>query len=138
MKKGIIAAAAAIILAGSTFAFAQGFGHGYRGFGPGHYGMGPGMMWGYGGGYGRGAGNWTPPCWQFSGYGPTASATPLTKDQAKALVEAQIVRSGNPNLKVGTVSEKDGNYVVEIVTKDNSLVDRVLVPKDSGYTQRAF
>jgi hypothetical protein len=55
----------------------------------------------------------------------------LTADQARAMVEQHI--SANPNLKAGKVGEKDGNYVVDIVTKDGSLVDKIQVNKQTGW-----
>lgn len=143
MKKGIIAVAVAAILAAGTLAYAQGFGYG-RGYGPG-YGMGPGMMrggmmggqWGQGprGFAGPGAGYaGDHPCWQAA----SATGQPLTKEQATALVQNRLTRSGNPNLKIGNVTEKDGIFEVEIVTKDNSLVEKVQINKQTGWTQRAF
>ena len=55
----------------------------------------------------------------------------LTPNQAKAMVEQYI--SGNSNLKAGKVAEKDGNYVVEVVTKDGSLVDKIQINKQTGW-----
>jgi hypothetical protein len=55
----------------------------------------------------------------------------LSADQAKALVEQHI--GSNPNLKAGKVTEKDGNYEVDIVTKDGSLVDKIQVNKQTGW-----
>jgi len=139
MKKGIIAVAAAAILAAGTLAYAQGFGYG-RGYGPGYGMMGGGMMggqWGGGprGSAGPGAGYaGDHPCWQAA----SATGQPLTKEQATALVQNRLTRSGNPNLKIGNVTEKDGLFEVEIVTKDNSLVEKVQINKQTGRTQRAF
>src|SRR3990170_651289 len=144
MKRGIIAVAVAAILAAGTLAYAQGFGYG-RGNGPG-YGMmrgammGGGMMggnWGAGsrgfGGPGTGyAGD--HPCWQATS--ATATGQPLTKEQAATLVQNRLTRHGNPNLKVGNVTEKDGLFEVEIVTKDNSLVEKAQINKQTARTQR--
>jgi hypothetical protein len=47
------------------------------------------------------------------------------------MVEQHI--GGNPNLKVGKVAEKDGNYEVDVVTKDGSLVDKIQVNKQTGW-----
>jgi len=61
---------------------------------------------------------------------------PLTADQAKAMVEQKI--AGNPNLKVVKVSERDGAYEVEVVTKNGSLVARVQVNKQTGWFRSAY
>jgi len=57
---------------------------------------------------------------------------PMSEDQAKAEVEQYLKSTRNPNLKLGKIEEKDGAYEVEIVTKDGSLVDKVLVSKSNG------
>ncbi len=52
------------------------------------------------------------------------------------MVEQQL--SGNPNLKVGKVREKDGAYEVEIVTKEGSLVDKLQVNKQTGWFRSTY
>jgi hypothetical protein len=44
---------------------------------------------------------------------------------------------GNPRLKVGDVKEKDADTITaDIVTKDNSLVQRFIINRHTGaYTQ---
>jgi len=123
-----------------------GYGYGY-GMGPGMmgggYGMGPGMMGGYG--YGMGPGMMGP----GYGYGPQQYGPqyrppyqqpqkPLDQDQAKQEVENYLSALRNPNLKVGKVEEKGGNYQVDIETKDGSLVDKMLVDKDTGRMRSAY
>ncbi|MBI3016157.1 MAG: PepSY domain-containing protein [Candidatus Tectomicrobia bacterium] len=71
-------------------------------------------------------------------WGSPATGQPLTKEQATALVQNQLNGYGNPNLKIGNVTEKDGIFEVEIVTRDNSLVEKVQINKQTGWTQRAF
>ncbi|MGA8571592.1 MAG: hypothetical protein ACLP7A_09915 [Desulfobaccales bacterium] len=61
---------------------------------------------------------------------------PLTADQAKALVEQEIGR--NPNLKTGKVIEKGGNYELDVVTKDGSLVDKIEVNKQTGSVRSIY
>jgi hypothetical protein len=71
------------------------------------------------------------------GRGPVAQpGKALSKDQAKALVEQHI--QANPNLKVGKITEKDGVYDVEIVTKDGSLVDKLQVNKQTGWFRSTY
>lgn len=103
------------------------------GMGPGMmgrgYGMGPGMM---GPGYGMGPGMMGP------GYGPQygpqyGSQKPLEQKDVKAMLENYLQSTRNPNLKLGKITEKGQNFEAEIVTKDNSLVDKILVDKNTGW-----
>ena len=56
---------------------------------------------------------------------------PLNETQIQALAEDFI--AGNPRLKVGKISKKDGEYIVEIVTrKGNALVDRIAIDETTG------
>ena len=91
-----------------------------RGWGGGY---GPGMMRGYGRGNGP-------------GYGPgaqTNQALNLTVDDVKARVERWLAIRGNARLKVGEVKEKDADTITaDIVTKDNSLVQRFIVDRHTG------
>ncbi len=104
--------------------------------------MGPGQC-GYcpwmGGGYGmqRGQSGWYCPWMDQQTAPPIAKPRqPLTADQAKAMVQQHI--SGNPNLKAGNVTEKDGIYEVDVVTKDGSLVDKIQVNKQTGYFRSGY
>lgn len=75
------------------------------------------------------------------GYGPQQyrqQQTPLTEKDARALVEGNLQASRNPNLKVGNVKDVGNAYEVEIVTKNNSPVDKVLVDKQTGVTRSAY
>ena len=103
-------------------------GPGY-GTGPG-YGMGPGMMGpGHGYGYGR----------QYA-YGRQLQqlSKPLDKDQAKQEVEDYLTSTRNPNLKVGKVEDKGRDYEVTVETKKGSLVDKLLVNKDTGWARSVY
>jgi hypothetical protein len=111
----------------------MGRGYGY-GMGPGMmgpgYGMGPGMMGpGYGYGYGP-----------RYGYGPQQQqpAEPLSKDQARQEVENYLSSTRNPNLKAGKVEDKGNDYEVNVETKDGSLVNKILVNKDTGWMRSAY
>ncbi len=46
--------------------------------------------------------------------------------------------AGNPNLKAGKVSEREGAYEVEVLTKNGSLVDKVQVNKQTGWFRSAY
>jgi len=122
----------------------QGYGPGMmQGYGPGMghgrmQGYGPGMMQGYGQGYGPGMmGGYQ------RGYGPGAmgpgrpgqqNELKLSTDDVKANLQRWITAQGNPRLKVGEVKEKDADTIeADIVTKDNSLVQRFTVNRHNGF-----
>ena len=57
----------------------------------------------------------------------------LTNDEVKHMMEHRVDWAGNPNLKVGKVTEKDADTIVsEIVTKDGSLVQKIEVDRHTG------
>jgi hypothetical protein len=87
------------------------------------YGMGPGMM---GPGY--------------QGYGPQyrGSQGPLQEKDVKALLDNYVQSTRNPNLKVGKITEKDTYFEGEILTKNNALVDKVLVDKNTGWMRSIY
>jgi hypothetical protein len=129
----------------------MGRGYGGYGMGPwmmgrgyGGYGMGPRMMGRGYGGYGMGP-RMMGPGYDYgygpqSGYGPESQrySKPLDKDQAKQQVENFLKSEKNPNLKIGKIEEKDKDYEVNIETKDGSLVDKILVSKDTGWMRSAY
>jgi hypothetical protein len=106
-------------------------GMGGRGGGYG-YGMGPGMMGrgypGYGSQYGSPYG---PPQYQ----GPQG---PLKEKDVKAMLENYVQSTRNPNLKVGKITEKDTYFEGEILTKNNALVDKILVDKNTGWMRSIY
>jgi len=113
----------------------RGPGRGYHG-----YGMGPGMM-GPGYGYGMmGPG--------YQGYGPRYGSPsgpqyqqpqkPLTEKDVKAMLENYVQSTRNPNLKVGKITEKDHYFEAEIRTKDNALVDTIVVDKQTGWMRSVY
>lgn len=100
------------------------------------WGMGPGMMHGpgpWGGcgpsmvrGYGLGGPGW------YAGWRDLN----LSVDNVKAYMERWLAWQGNPRLKLGEVKEKDADTITaDIVTKDNSLVQRFLVNRHNGYVR---
>ena len=107
----------------------------------GQYGMGPGMMWhhGYEGEYqGRGPEG-------MRGYGPgygrrnyNRTGQPVTMDQAKVLFENYLTTIGNPNLKGGKITDKDKYFEAEIDTKDDSLVDKLMIDKQTGWMRSIY
>jgi hypothetical protein len=88
------------------------------------------LMWG---GYGLG---------MMRSYGPGAGPPwstgwrdlNLSTDHVKTNMERWLAWQGNPRLKVGDVKEKDADTIMaDIVTKDNSLVQRFVVGRHNGY-----
>jgi hypothetical protein len=57
---------------------------------------------------------------------------PLTMDQARYLVDNYIYLSGIPDLKPGKIIEKDNEFDAEIVTKDGSFLDMLIIDKHTG------
>ena len=98
----------------------QGYGPGYhmRGWGGGY---GPGMMQGYGPGYDRRSDV------------QNNQTLNLSIDDVKSRMERWLTWRGNARLKVGEVKEKDADTITaDIVTKDNSLVQRFIIDRHTG------
>ena len=137
MKRSWIIALAAILVLGlAGYGLAHQFGGAWSGqMGSGMMGgssgqMGPGMMQGFGGS----AANM--PC---AAYGPQAGRTgKVTKEQATSWTSNYLAALNNPNLKLGNVTETETHFQAEILTKDNSLVEKILIEKATGRTARAF
>jgi len=100
--------------------------------------MGPNMMAGPGmwGGYGPGMTGWYRPGLTGPALNTTARDLNLSNDNVKNYFERWLAWQGNPRLKVGDVKEKDADTIVaDIVTKDNSLVQRFVVNRRNGYVR---
>ena len=124
---------------------------GYRMMGP-SWGMGPGMMgsWDYGGdrSYRMGPGMMGPgwrgrgmgPARRGPGYGgqPLQERRQLEEKDARSIVENYIRSTRNPNLELGKIKDAGNVFEAEIVTKDKSLVDKVLVDKNNGWMRSAY
>ena len=125
-----------VVLATSLFALMWGYGAFVAPYSAsGWWGMGTNMMSGPGpwGGYGPG---------MMRSYGPSVGPgwntggrdLNLSTDNVKTNMERWLAWQGNPRLKVGEVKEKDADTIVaDIVTKDNSLVQRFVVNRHNGY-----
>ncbi|WP_316978182.1 hypothetical protein [Shumkonia mesophila] len=105
------------------------------GYGPGMMGggYGPGMMGrGYGPGAMMGAAGTDVPCPGLAA--ATANAEPLTLDDAQKVVQQRLAWMGNDRLKVGKVEAKgDAAFTAEIVTLDNSLVEKLEIDAKTGF-----
>jgi len=110
---------------GHGYGFSRGPGWG-RGYG---YGMGRGMMGGYGYGYGMGP-----------GYGPRyqPGGKSIDMKEAKAMMSDYLKSLRNPNLKLGKIKDAGNAIEAEIRTKNNALVDRIMIDKSTGYTRSAY
>ncbi len=98
--------------------------------------MGPNMMAGPGpwGGYGPGMMRGYGPGVPGSGWSTAGRDLNLSTDNVKNYFERWLAWQGNPRLKVGDVKEKDADTIVaDIVTKDNSLVQRFVISRRNGY-----
>jgi len=133
-------------------------GPGYgRGYGMRHPGwrMGPGMMgpgprgpgWGMGPGmmhpdWGRGPGMMGPG--HGPGYGPQYGPRyqqpqePLEKKEVKGMLENYLQSTRNPNLKLGNIEDKGSYFEAEILTKDDSLADKIAVDKTTGWMRSIY
>jgi len=121
----------------------------------GGYGMGPGMM-GRGWGYGMGPGMMGPGMMGhgmmgrgmgpgmmgpgYPGYGPQYQQPqqPLEEKDVRGMLENYLRNMRNPNLKLGKITEKGPYFEAEIVTKENSLVDKFLVDRNTGWMRSEY
>ncbi|MFO7875366.1 MAG: hypothetical protein R6U55_02140 [Desulfovermiculus sp.] len=118
-----------------------------RGMGPGMMHRGQGMMQGWQG-QGLGPGMMHGPRmgrgmmhdqWGRGQNGPNAGQQQMQSlDQNAARELARNYTGGNPNLKIGEVTEQDGSYEATIVTKNGSLVEKLLIDKQTGGMKKAF
>lgn len=58
---------------------------------------------------------------------PYMQRDPLTKDQAKTIIEGHLTMRGNPNIKLDKIEEKDGKFIAKITTKKGSLVEEITI-----------
>jgi rubrerythrin len=117
--------------------YGYGMGGGMMGYGPGYgSGMGGGMM-GYGPGYGTGQGMMGG---RGYGYGQSYAAPgkPLEMKDAKAMMDDYLKSTRNPNLKLGKIKDTGTAFEAEVLTKNNSLVDKVLINKQTGRMSSSY
>jgi hypothetical protein len=120
-----------IALGGVVYAHGMnGFGMIGSGYGRYGYGRNTGPMMGTG--YG-----WGCPMGQYMGgyYGRYRSEI-LTKNDAETVIRDYLYRLDNPNLKQGKITETDHEFEVQIVTKDNSLVETLSIDKETGWMRQ--
>ena len=104
----------------------------------GGYEMGPGMM-GYGGVqdyYSMGPGMLNPR--DKNGLQDRQNKTYLDKKAAERIFENSLNREHNPNLKLGEIKDEGSVFEADVLTKDNSLVDKLIVNKSTGRVRSAY
>jgi len=58
----------------------------------------------------------------------------LSANDVKVYLERWIASTGNPNIKVGSVVEKDASTIAaDVVTKDNTVVQKFIFDRRSGF-----
>lgn len=100
--------------------------HGYDHHGDGHHGDGHHGDGGYGGhmGYGMGMGM------RMGHHMGAVRSTAYSLEEISVLMSARLILMGNPRLTLGKVTaEDDDTAIVEIVTQDGSVVDRLAVDR---------
>jgi hypothetical protein len=104
--------------------------------------MGGGMMGSGGMGFGMGSNSGMTGSGRSSDrqYGPDdrQQQNPLGEDGARSILENYLKSKGNPNLRLGQIKDKGKAFEGEIVTRDNALVDKILVDKDTGSLRSAY
>jgi hypothetical protein len=97
-----------------------------------------------GGQMGRGAGSGMGNPGYGTEYGPQnglQSPQPqkqLGERDARAILENYLKSTRNPNLKLGKVEDKGNAFEGEILTKNGSPVDKILVDKNNGGMRSAY
>lgn len=141
MKKkimvGLVVALGLTLVSGIAFAHFWGYGGHMAGPGYGGHMMGPGY-YGHMGGPGYRGSMMGPGSGDYCGGGgpATSEQKPLTEKETESILRDYIGR--NPNLKVGEIKDKGTYFEGEIVTKDNSLVTRLSIDKNTGWVQPLF
>jgi hypothetical protein len=111
--------------------------------GRGNSGMGPGGGQGMGPGSGQGAG----PGLNGPGYGrqddfrsqqQLQPQKPLARDEARRMLERYLKSTRNPNLHPGRIEDKGNTFEANVLTKDNSLADKILIDKNTGSMRSAY
>jgi hypothetical protein len=73
-------------------------------------------------------------------YGPQYQQPQKSLDEkdAKAVLENYLKSTRNPNLKLGKLEDKGNAFEGEILTQKGSLVDKILVDKNTGWMHSAY
>ena len=58
--------------------------------------------------------------------------------ETKAIMKDYLKSSRNPNLKLGKIKDAGNAFEAEIMTRNNALVDNVLIDKTTGSVRSAY
>jgi hypothetical protein len=112
----------------------SGFGGSMMGFGNGNEN---GRGYTMGSGYGRnGNSGYGMPFYGGNHYGSSGRGSEMTRQEAEAIVGNYI--GGNPNLRAGKIKDRSTYFETEIRTKDNSLVSKLAVDKNTGNVRQLY
>jgi hypothetical protein len=93
-----------------------------RNGGPQDYGMGPEMM-------GR--------SYEEEPHYPR-NHTSVDREAAARIFENYLNSRHNPNLKLGKIKDEGSDFEADLLTRDNSLVDKLIVSKETGRMRSAY
>jgi hypothetical protein len=62
----------------------------------------------------------------------------MEEKDARGILNDYLGSMRNPNLKLGRIEDKGNVFEAEILTKDDSLVDRVVVDKNTGWMRSVY
>jgi len=124
-----IAVASMIGLVGLVYSHGMG-GYGMMGSRGSRSYMGPMMGMGYEG--------HCPMMQHTGGYYGAYTNQEITKEVVQNITRDYLNSVGNPNLKQGKIKETEHEFEVEIVTKDNSLVEKLFVDKHTGSVRSTY
>jgi hypothetical protein len=63
---------------------------------------------------------------------------PMHEMDARRILENHLRSTRNPNLKLGRIEDRGEVFEAEILTRDDSLVDRLIVDKNTGRIRSAY
>ncbi|MBN2398440.1 MAG: hypothetical protein JXI32_08660 [Deltaproteobacteria bacterium] len=107
--------------------------------GPG-YGRGPAYERGpgYGRGYGMRSSFCGPQYGPMSGLRYQRLPEPLEEKGAREMLDDHLKSMRNPNLKLGKIQDRGPYFEAEVLTKDGSLADRLVVDKNTGWMRSVY
>jgi|GEM_PF-1952296 len=79
--------------------------------------------------------NWESGCCRRNWHYDYSDHVKIDRNTVKAIAQDYLDRLDNPNLKIGQISELKKRFEVEIVTQDDSLVERMIIYRETGYVE---
>jgi hypothetical protein len=107
-------------------------GGGYRG-----YDMGPGMMR-YGGYPAGGMGSNMMGPSEENSLQRNQNRASIDKNRAERIFEDYLNSEHNPDLKLGKIKDEGSFFEADLVNRDNSLVSKLIVDKDTGHLRSIY